>query len=817
MQDVDVRLVQVTKAYGDSLAVDHIDLDVLKGEFFALLGPSGCGKTTTLRMIGGFEQPTSGLIELQGQDVTWLPPYKRHVNTVFQNYALFPHLSIFENVAFGLRRTKVGDAEVRQRVGEMLKLVELPGFEHRKPTQISGGQAQRVALARALINRPSVLLLDEPLGALDLKLRKQMQVELKRIQQEVGITFIFVTHDQEEAMTMSDRIAVMNKGKYEQLADPASLYERPRTRFVAGFLGVSNLLATTPDGAADGYSVCKLADGTSVRVPSTLTEGLEKYEVGVRPEKIRLREAAEDVPAGLNQMHGVVRDASYLGVSTSYVVETRGGGTVTVYEQNVERATRAELWEPGEEVVLTWSPDHTFAVEGGGTPPPDVLTAAVVGAAGAAAVVPPPRGTSRRAFLIGGAVVAVGGVAAFIAATSGGSRPPAATPAPSTALGPTPAPVPTEAASVGASAPVAQTPTGPLNFANWDAYIDLTTVPGPDGELGTDDDEYDLPSPTLDEFAAKYGVEINYQNAVDENESFMGTIAPQLSAGLDTGWDLIVLTDWMASRVVAAGWAEKIDHNNTPTAVANVRDELAGFPWDPNFDFHFPWQSFSTGVGFNVGSTQRELTKIADLFDPAFAGKVTLLSDPHDSFPLVHLMLQAQGKASATPAEAMTVEDGQVVHDFLKPYVDSAHIRKFTGNAYLQDFASGDTWAAFVWSGDLASSGGDDDRFVYPDEGSLIATDNMIIPKGAQHKYTAELMIDWVYDVDRAARIAAFVYYVSPVKGVAEAIMELDPDAATNPLLFPPPEVLAKQHPQPIWDEPTAAKMNELYADLSGV
>ena len=171
-------------------------------------------------------------------------------------------------------------------------------------------------------------------------------------------------------------------------------------------------------------------------------------------------------------------------------------------------------------------------------------------------------------------------------------------------------------------------------------------------------------------------MEVNYQNAVDENESFMGTIAPQLSAGLDTGWDLIVLTDWMASRVVAAGWAEKIDHNNTPTAVANVRDELAGFPWDPNFDFHFPWQSFSTGVGFNVGSTQRELTKIADLFDPAFAGKVTLLSDPHDSFPLVHLMLQAQGKASATPAEAMTVEDGQVVHDFLKPYVDSAHIRK---------------------------------------------------------------------------------------------------------------------------------------------
>jgi spermidine/putrescine transport system ATP-binding protein len=359
---VDVRLVQVTKAFGDAVAVDHIDLDVEDGEFFSLLGPSGCGKTTTLRMIGGFEQPTSGLIELQGEDVTWLPPYQRNVNTVFQNYALFPHLSIFENVAFGLRRKGVARSEVVSRVTEMLRLVELPGFERRKPTQISGGQAQRVALARALINRPAVLLLDEPLGALDLKLRKQMQVELKRIQQEVGITFIYVTHDQEEAMTMSDRIAVMNNGRYEQLGDPESLYERPTTRFVAGFLGVSNLLPGTVDGTADGYALVRLSDDTKVRVPRSLVDGAERLDVGVRPEKIRIRGRDESRPSGHNELPGTVRDASYLGVSTSYIVEARGGSRLTVYEQNVERATRAELWDPGEEVVLTWSPDHTFAV-----------------------------------------------------------------------------------------------------------------------------------------------------------------------------------------------------------------------------------------------------------------------------------------------------------------------------------------------------------------------------------------------------------------------------------------------------------------------
>jgi spermidine/putrescine transport system ATP-binding protein len=256
----------------------------------------------------------------------------------------------------------------------MLALVELPGYEARKPTQISGGQAQRVALARALINKPAVLLLDEPLGALDLKLRKQMQVELKRIQQEVGITFIYVTHDQEEAMTMSDRIAVMNRGRYEQLGDPEVLYERPQTRFVAGFLGVSNLLPGTVEGNDGTYSAVRLADDTRVRAPRALIGDVATVNVGVRPEKIRLHEETAEPPAGHNHMSGVVRDASYLGVSTQYLVEARGGARIMVYEQNVERATKAELWTQGEAVQMTWSPDHTFVVraDDGGQPESDV-------------------------------------------------------------------------------------------------------------------------------------------------------------------------------------------------------------------------------------------------------------------------------------------------------------------------------------------------------------------------------------------------------------------------------------------------------------
>lgn len=410
---------------------------------------------------------------------------------------------------------------------------------------------------------------------------------------------------------------------------------------------------------------------------------------------------------------------------------------------------------------------------------------------------------SRRRMLQGSAVA---GATAFLAAcgSSGGT----ATPTP----GASGTPAPTEAPT---ATPGEVKIEGPLNFANWPAYIDLTTDPGPDGEEGTDDDKYVLPSPTLDAFKAQYGVEVKYVEDIQTNEDFVATITQALAAGLDTGWDLMVLTDYMAARLVRKGWLEEIDPANVPTAAKNLREALRGIEWDPDQRFHYPWQSGADGVGYNRVSTGRDLTSLADLFDPAFAGKVTLLSGYQDSFAMIHLLLRQQGKLTTTP-DQMTVADAQKIHDFLKPYVDSGHVRGFTGNEYLQDFGSGDTWVAIVWSGDLASSGGPDDRFVYASEGSIIWTDNMVIPKGAVHKRAAEAMIDWVYDVDRAAALANWIYYISPVAGVEEAILALDPEAGANPLLFPPAQVVEKQFAQPALSDEDDLAVSELASDLEG-
>jgi spermidine/putrescine transport system ATP-binding protein len=357
----EVRLEDLTKHFKDVVAVDDVSLTIADGEFFSLLGPSGCGKTTTLRMIGGFEEPTDGIIHLAGRDVTGLPPYKRDVNTVFQSYALFPHLNVAENIAYGLKRKKVDRGEIRKRVADVLELVDLEGFGERRQNQLSGGQQQRVALARALVNRPQVLLLDEPLGALDLKLRKQMQLELKRIQAEVGITFVYVTHDQEEAMTMSDRIAVMNAGHMEQLGEPQSVYELPATEFVAGFLGASNLLDGEIESVNGREAKVRLAAGATVVVPSARLPGRSgPVRVGVRPEKLHIQAAEGLRDRAVNALDATVNVSTYIGVSTSYECSTSDGAKVVVYVQNLDGA--AHSIGAGQRVRLSWEPEHTFAV-----------------------------------------------------------------------------------------------------------------------------------------------------------------------------------------------------------------------------------------------------------------------------------------------------------------------------------------------------------------------------------------------------------------------------------------------------------------------
>ena len=349
-----IRFEGVTKRFGDSVAVDDLNLEIEKGEFFSLLGPSGCGKTTTLRMVAGFEQPSEGRIYLEGEPVETVPPYKRHVNTVFQSYALFEHLSIRDNVAFGLKRQKVAKDEIRTRVAEALELVELRGREKAKPGELSGGQKQRVALARALVNRPSVLLLDEPLGALDLKLRKQMQVELKGIQREVGITFLYVTHDQEEALAMSDRIAVMEGGEVQQCSSPEDIYEHPSGPFVAGFIGVSNLLpGTTANGGV------RLASGEhcEAKVPPDCAEGSE-VQLSVRPEKIWV----DELEQGMVSIEGTIVERVYVGTTTQVIVTLGNGVRLVALEQNTARVKADNKWEIGDRVKVGWHPEHSLVL-----------------------------------------------------------------------------------------------------------------------------------------------------------------------------------------------------------------------------------------------------------------------------------------------------------------------------------------------------------------------------------------------------------------------------------------------------------------------
>ncbi|GAA2902432.1 polyamine-transporting ATPase [Actinoplanes cyaneus] len=358
-----IEFVGVRKDYlshGEAVpAVKSLDLAIAQGEFFSLLGPSGCGKTTTMRMIAGFEEPTTGKVYLDGSDVTNVSANKRDVNMVFQSYALFPHLNVLQNVSFGLERKRVGKSEIKRRVGEILEIVSLTGMEKRHPKEMSGGQQQRVALARALVNHPRALLLDEPLGALDLKLRQQMQIELKRIQREVGITFVYVTHDQGEALTMSDRIAVMNAGLIEQLGTPREIYEKPATRFVAGFIGTSNIVEGLISRVENGCAVLDLGQGERIvaPVPASVQAG-RTVEVSVRPEKIDLHRTPPQATGSV--LSGTVTEVVYHGTSTNYTVVTSAGSDFVVFDQNAHDAE--DVASRGERVFLTWAPQHSYPI-----------------------------------------------------------------------------------------------------------------------------------------------------------------------------------------------------------------------------------------------------------------------------------------------------------------------------------------------------------------------------------------------------------------------------------------------------------------------
>src|SRR5919198_892631 len=357
-----IGLVDVSKRFGGVSAVDDVSLEIGDGEFFSLLGPSGCGKTTTLRMIAGFERPDTGHIVLQGDDVTDVPANRRAVNMVFQQYALFPHMSVYDNVAFGLKVKRVPRSEHRERVQGMLRVVSLEGLDRRRARQLSGGQQQRVALARALVNRPAALLLDEPLGALDVKLRKQMQLELKRIQSELGTTFVYVTHDQEEALTMSDRIGVMNGGVVEQIADPKEIYQHPKTPFVADFIGSLNALDFRVDEVAEGLAVMKLADGERLVVP--VGAGIQpgnNLRVAVRPERVRIEPADGRAPEGGSRVEGTIAQLVYLGGLTHFHVDTGSAGLVVSHRMDDEVASSLQL---GSRVVLSWPAEHAYVLGG---------------------------------------------------------------------------------------------------------------------------------------------------------------------------------------------------------------------------------------------------------------------------------------------------------------------------------------------------------------------------------------------------------------------------------------------------------------------
>ncbi len=730
------------KEFGSFIAVHDANFSIRRGEFFAMLGPSGCGKTTTLRMIAGFDLPTSGKVLLENQDVTEVPPHKRNVNTVFQQYALFPHMSIRENVAFGLRsKGGVEESEIRRRVGDMLDIVRLGQFADRRPAQLSGGQQQRVALARALVNMPSALLLDEPLAALDLKLRQAMQIELKRIQREVGITFIFVTHDQEEALTMSDRIAVMSEGYVEQIGTPQDIYDRPATTFCANFIGSANMLAGTVAGVSGESTIVDLDSGARVVTRGYQGDVGERVTTMIRPERMHL---ATTDPQASSSLAATVRTVIFEGSRLKVLSDLADGSSVTAHVDPED--IDGEL-HPDDRVWLSSAPEAAYTLKGHTAPAPGLPTVVKL---------PVKQGINRRALLIGGGVVAAGAVGALFMSSgkSGGSD------AASSDSG----------ASLGGSLGSGATS---LSVLNWTAYIDPTE----DGAVGT-----------VDTFATAKGVSVNYSEGFnDNNEIFNKEFQAVIGNGGTLAYDIVCPTYWMAARLKSLGWIEPLPFQLIPNYV-NLEPQYLNLGWDRGAKYHLPWQAGITGVAYNAKLAGRELRSINDLFDPALKGKVAMLSEMRDTVGLV--MLGMGHDPSALNEDAMNE-----ALDKIEQAVADGQIRQFTGNEYLQSLENENFVACIAWSGDALQLTNPDVSFVVPEEGGMSWFDTMVIPKGAPNAVAAAKWMDYVYDPVNAARITAWVQYVSPVIGVRDELVKLGEDGAAlaeSPILFPDDETKSR-------------------------
>ncbi len=753
----------VRKEFGDFVAVDRAHFSIRRGEFFSLLGPSGCGKTTLLKMIAGFEQPTAGHVILEGADVSKVPPHKRNVNTVFQQYALFPHMSVYDNVAFGLRAKKVSAADTRRRAMEMLEVVRLTEFAGRRPAQLSGGQQQRVALARALVNLPSALLLDEPLAALDLQLREAMQIELKRIQQEVGITFIFVTHDQGEALTMSDRIAVMSRGRVEQIGTPEEIYSAPASIFVAGFIGTANLLPGTLNDVGPDRSQVRLDSGLLVDIEGTTDAKVgDPATVMLRPERLSI--GTTDDP---RHVEGTVRLVIYQGSELRLVVDLDDGTEVVA---TLDADAQATMPRDGDRIVLRWSADAPYllrgrsAVIGATTTDVDEVQAALDGTEVIPAehaperLAPPERRLGRRALIIGGAAAGAAAVVGGVLAATGGSSSGEGSDDEDPAAG----------GGIG-------TGTDEVRVLNWQAYID----PSEDGAVGT-----------LDRFREATGIDITYdEDFNDNNEVYNRVLAPVLGTGGVIDYDIVIPTNWMAARLKNLGWVEQLPLNRIPNRV-NLEERFLNQAWDYGAAYSLPWQAGITGFAYDPALTGRELRSIMDLFDPEFRGRVAMLTEMRDTLGLIMLGLGHD--------PSVLNEDGAMeALDLIEEATNSGQIRAFTGNEYLRSLDSGDFVACMAWSGDVVQLQYDrpDIQFVIPDEGAMSWYDTMVIPKGAPNAYAAADFMNFVYDPVQAAQLTYWVQFISPVKGVRDELVNMGGDAAEladSPILFPSEEDAAR-------------------------